>query len=310
MVGAARLAAIDYPASATLAALSPELTLPENVEHLKRAGVSRAEVDLVLAHALQWWDDVGVELSWLPPAEAARVRRCEADLLRERRTLWCAQLLGTISAQDAEVKRREALASARRAIAGLLTPEQAAEYEVRASPAAAKVREWAWGLDIPEEKLWWLIDAERERHLLQSRTFAAGERRVSLASDSEAGELVRIRAALLALERRRRRPTWRAPTLRFSRGNGICARTSASRPRCRSASTRGGATFATRRRSCARIARSLSRRSVARSSNSAKSCARRWWRCSAPSNSPATLLTNWAAGSATKSGNLSAPPAA
>lgn len=181
--------AIDYPANATLRLLAPELTLPENVEALKRAGVARAEIDLVLASVLHWWDDTGADLSWLPPEKATRAKQLGAQALCARRRLWRDRLLGEITESTLEQKRE----TVRREIHA-----QLAEYDLRAAPATAKVREWTSGLVISEEDVLWLATAEAERNRIASRSFVVGGR-VSLASDAEAGELVRIRTAMLAL---------------------------------------------------------------------------------------------------------------
>lgn len=194
--------ALEHPQAETLRQLQPELTLPENVEALKRAGVPGAEIDLVLAHALHWWDDAGPDLKWLPPEKAPSVRRAERKMLRLRRELWRDRLLGTVSEDDAAEQKRDGLHALRVQLGEILTTEELDAYELRAAPDSAKVLEWAHGLGLTEESVLWLAEAEGERRRMRSRKFTSEGRPVTSASDTEAGNLVRIRTAMLALDGR------------------------------------------------------------------------------------------------------------
>lgn len=190
---------IESPQETTLQGLTPELTLPENVEALKRTGVPGAEIDLVLAHALHWWDDSGPDLKWLPPEKVPSVRAAERKMLRLRRELWRDRLLGTVSEREAAEQKRDGLQALRVQLAEILTVEELAACELRAAPESAKVLEWSHGLGLPDETVLWLADAEAERRRIQSRKFVHEGRGVTSASDDAAGELARIRTAMLAL---------------------------------------------------------------------------------------------------------------
>jgi hypothetical protein len=199
---AATARAIEHPQATTLQHLVPKLTLPENVEALKRAGVPSAEIDLVLAHALHWWDDAGPDLTWLPPEKVPGVRAAERKRLRLRRELWRDRLLGDVSENDAAEQKRSGLHALRVQLAEILTAEELAAYEFRATPESAKVLEWTHGLNVGDETVLWLAEAEGERRRIQSRQFVHEGRGVTSASDSAAGELARIRTAMLALDGR------------------------------------------------------------------------------------------------------------
>lgn len=199
---AATVSAIEHPKSATLRQLVPELTLPENVEALKRAGVTGAEIDLVLAHALHWWDDAGPDLKWLPSEKAPSVRAAEGEMLCLRRALWRDRLLGAVSEKDAYEQKRNGLHALRVRLGEILTAEELVTYEFRATPESAKVLEWSHGLGLNDETVLWLAEAEGERRRIQSRKFVHEGRGVTSASDSAAGELARIRTVMLALDGR------------------------------------------------------------------------------------------------------------
>lgn len=196
----ATASAIEPPQATTLQGLTPELTLPENVEALKRAGVPSAEIDLVLAHALHWWDDSGPDLKWLPPEKVPSVRAEERKMLRLRREIWRDRLLGAVSEREAAERKRSGLNALRVQLAEILTDEELATYELRAAPESLKVIEWSHGLALSEETVLWLAEAEAERRRIQSRRFVHEGRGVTSASDSTAGELARIRTALMALD--------------------------------------------------------------------------------------------------------------
>ncbi len=191
--------AIEPPQATTLQRLAPELTLPENVEALKRAGVPSAEIDQLLAHALHWWDDAGPDLKWLPSEKVPSVRAAERQMLCLRRELWRDRLLGAVSEADATELKRSGRHALRVRLAEILTAEELAAYELRATPESAKVLEWSHGLGLADETLLWLAEAEGERRRIQSRKFVHEGRGITSASDSAAGELARIRTALLAL---------------------------------------------------------------------------------------------------------------
>ncbi len=197
---AAAAGAIEPPQGTTLQRLGPELTLPENVEALKRADVPSAEIDLVLAHALHWWDDAGPDLKWLPPEKVPSVRAAERKMLRLRRELWRDRLLGTVSEREVAERKRGGLQALHVQLAETLTVEELATYELRAAPESVKVLEWSHGLGLADETVLWLAEAEAERRRIQSRRFVHEGRGVTSASDSAAGELARIRTAMLALD--------------------------------------------------------------------------------------------------------------
>lgn len=192
--------AIEHPQATTLQRLAPDLTLPENVEALKSAGVPRGEIDLVLAHALHWWDDAGPDLKWLAQEKVPSVRAAERNMLRLRRELWRDRLLGTISESEAAKQKRNGRHALRVRLVEILTEEELVAYELRATPESAKVFEWSHGLGLADETMLWLAEAEGERRRIQSRKFVPEGRGVTSASDGAAGELARIRTAMLALD--------------------------------------------------------------------------------------------------------------
>lgn len=194
--------AMDYPGEKTLRLLNPALSLPENVEVLKQGSIARGEINLLLSHALPWWDDVGAALGWLPPEKAERVRTLETERLRQRRAVWRENLLGGLPKSRAIEEHADARTELLRQAAQILTQEEMAEYSLKSSPATAEVREWAGGLGLPEADILWLADAEAERRTWLSRAMSVGQGRVGEAIDHEAGELARIRAVLMILDAR------------------------------------------------------------------------------------------------------------
>lgn len=199
LVGIAGLAA-EYPQGSTLQLLDPQLTLPENVERLKRAGVPSAETSLVLAHTLHWWDAGAPEVTNLPPAKAEAVKSLELNRQSARRAWWRDRIVGRISRAEADALRAQADADFAAQLGAVLTADEKAEYLFRAAPGMAKVRERASGLGVPDEKLLWLAEAERLWIDCNARARAAADQRVPVAVDFDAARLARVRTALMVLE--------------------------------------------------------------------------------------------------------------
>lgn len=199
LVGVAAVAA-EYPAADTLRRLDARLTLPENVERLKHAGVEAREISLVLANTLHWWDPGAPDLSKLAADKAEAVKTIEAERQQARRAWWRDRLLGDVTAKDVDAMRLSADADYARRLTALLSPDEKSEYLYRASPAVVKVREWAWGLPIAEEKLFWLAEPERERADLFARARANREANLDVPLDFDAIRLNRIRVALLVFD--------------------------------------------------------------------------------------------------------------
>lgn len=192
--------ATEYPQTTTLRLLDAGLTLPENVEGLKKAGVPSGEISLVLAHALDWWDAGAPDVTNLTPAKAEAVKALEMARQRARRAWWRDRFTGRISSAEADAQRVQADADFSKRLGAVLTPDEKAEYLFRAAPAMAKVRERAWGLGVPDEKLLWLAEAERQWIDGNARARLAAAQRVSVAIDFDAARLARVRTALMVLE--------------------------------------------------------------------------------------------------------------
>ncbi|MBX3738353.1 MAG: hypothetical protein KF715_16780 [Candidatus Didemnitutus sp.] len=192
--------AAEYPQADTLQLLDPQQTLPENVERLKRAGAPSAEVSLVLAHVLHWWDEGAPDVTNLAPAKAEAVKSLELTRQCARRSWWRDRLIGRISRAEADALRAKADADFAAQLGALLTADERGEYLFRAAPGMAKVRERAWGLGVPDEKLLWLAEAERQWIECNARARAAADRRVPVAVDFDAARLTRVRTALMVLE--------------------------------------------------------------------------------------------------------------
>jgi len=199
LVGVVVVAA-EYPAADTLRRLDPRLTLPENVELLKQAGVEAREISVLLANTLHWWDPGAPDVSKLPADKAGAVKTIEAERQQARRAWWRDRLIGEVTARDVDALRLAADADYSRRLAAILSPDEKSEYLYRASPALAKVREWAWGLPIAEEKLFWLTEPEREWLDELARARASREQSLAVRTDADAMRLNRVRTALLVFE--------------------------------------------------------------------------------------------------------------
>lgn len=199
-LGWAVVLATEYPQATTLQLLDPHLTLPENVEQLKRSGVPSSEVSLVLAQALHWWDAGAPDLTNLAPEKAEAVKALETERQCARRAWWRDRLTGRISRSEADALRARADVEFSARLGAVLTSDEKAEYLFRAAPAMAKMRERAWGLGVPDEKLLWLAEAERQWTDCTARAREAPDRRVPVAVDFDAARLARMRTALMVLE--------------------------------------------------------------------------------------------------------------